>query len=132
MRILNVGLLGSVSVVISIIFSMLSNPRGDIASKASYRSMYTGNQSDYTATPCSQLDVQGSQTQCFVRSKTLSTFYYPSNSRYINELWPTFVSIGLDVMRLLVFLINNRIFGSAGASAELGIVVLGDLLVGLL
>lgn len=44
----------------------------------------------------------------------------------------TLVNIGLSIVRLLVLLVDNSILGSGGASAQLGIVVLCDLLVGLL
>jgi len=42
------------------------------------------------------------------------------------------VDISLGVVRLLVLLVNNGILGSAGAGAQVGIVVLGHVLVGLL
>lgn len=42
------------------------------------------------------------------------------------------MDIGLGVVGLLVLLVEDSILGSAGAGADLGIVVLGDLLVGLL
>jgi len=42
------------------------------------------------------------------------------------------VGISLDVVSLLVLLVNESILGGTSASAELRIVVLGNLLVGLL
>jgi hypothetical protein len=42
------------------------------------------------------------------------------------------VNIGLGIVRLLVLLVDKSILGSGGTSAQLGIVVLCDLLVGLL
>jgi hypothetical protein len=44
----------------------------------------------------------------------------------------TLVEIGLDIVGLLVLLVNNGVLGSRGTSAQLGIVILGDVLVGLL
>lgn len=41
------------------------------------------------------------------------------------------MSISLDIVSLLVLLVNESILGGTGASAELRIVVLGNLLVGL-
>lgn len=42
------------------------------------------------------------------------------------------MNIGLNIMRLLVLLVNDGILGSASTCTDLGIVVLGNLLVGLL
>ena len=42
------------------------------------------------------------------------------------------MGISLDVVSLLVLLVNESILGGTSASAELRIVVLGNLLVGLL
>ena len=44
----------------------------------------------------------------------------------------TLVNIGLNIVGLLVLLVDKSILGSGGTSAQLGIVVLCDLLVGLL
>lgn len=44
----------------------------------------------------------------------------------------TLVEIGLGIMRLLVLLVDDGILGSGSTGAQLGIIVLGDLLVGLL
>lgn len=42
------------------------------------------------------------------------------------------MEIGLGIVGLFVLLVNDRILGSGGTGGELGVVVLGDLLVGLL
>jgi hypothetical protein len=42
------------------------------------------------------------------------------------------VDIGLGIMRLLVLLVDNSVLGGSGARAKAGVVVLGDVLVGLL
>jgi hypothetical protein len=42
------------------------------------------------------------------------------------------VDIGLGVVALLVLLVNDGILGGAGTGADVGVAVLGDVLVGLL
>lgn len=44
----------------------------------------------------------------------------------------TLVNIGLNIVRLLILLVDKSILRSGGTSAQLGIVILCDLLVGLL
>lgn len=44
----------------------------------------------------------------------------------------TLVKIGLSVVSLFVLLVDDGILGGSGTGAQLSIVVLGDLLVGLL
>jgi hypothetical protein len=44
----------------------------------------------------------------------------------------TLVDICLCVMGFLVFLVNKRIFRSAGTGAYIGVGILGDIFVGLL
>lgn len=42
------------------------------------------------------------------------------------------MQIGLYVMRLLVLLVEDGVLSSASAGAQLGVIILGDLLIGLL
>lgn len=42
------------------------------------------------------------------------------------------MDIGLGVVGLLVLLVNDGVLGGAGAGADVGVAVLGDVLVGLL
>jgi hypothetical protein len=46
------------------------------------------------------------------------------------HVWLTLVDIGLGVVDVLVLLVTEGVNGSVGASAEAGVRVLGDLLVG--
>lgn len=50
--------------------------------------------------------------------------------RYLRNVWLTLVDIGLSVMDVLVLLVTESVNGSVSASADAGIGVLGDLLVG--
>lgn len=42
------------------------------------------------------------------------------------------MDVGLGVVGLLVLLVNDGVLGGAGAGADVGVAVLGDVLVGLL